>query len=307
MVLFTLTLCLVLHGPILSCQLQGFDPYTGVRVGEASHPGPGGRDAARRKKQEKIILSGLQELLAKIDGIDTEESDAEPSAVRGRSPTPRGPRPCPPAARSESPGWQVKGKGKREIRKGKGKAEGLKPRSPSPKAPLSPARTVSFAPLQKPEAQTGTAQEKSLFAQLKALIMECDVQGTDGLLSKVRTLVSSQLSNNAGPRPPNRVATAVPLPAATAPARQTTNEPNANLGKGKGKGYNTTHVVQVAICQKWWPGKVISATKAVQALDEGCAPDASLVVATWEQCRNLRVLAAAHKLDAKLAIVCSDL
>ena len=51
----------------------------------------------------------------------------------------------------------------------------------------------------------------------------------------------------------------------------------------------------------------MSATKAVQTLDEGCAPDASLVVATSEQCRKLRVLAAAHKLHPKLAIVCSDL
>ena len=88
------------------------------------------------------------------------------------------------------------------------------------------------------------------------------------------------------------------------PLKQAAVVPRANKGKGKGQG---AHPVQVAVCQKWWPGKVVAATKALSRLDEGCAPDASLVVATWEQCKNFRVLAAAHKLDAKLAIVCSDL
>ena len=43
--LLTLSLCLYLHTSILYVQMQEWDPYNGTRVGEASHPGPGGRDA----------------------------------------------------------------------------------------------------------------------------------------------------------------------------------------------------------------------------------------------------------------------
>lgn len=43
-----------------------------------------------------------------------------------------------------------------------------------------------------PAVTVNKKQERSLLAQLKALILECDTQGTDGLLAKVRALVLSQ-------------------------------------------------------------------------------------------------------------------
>ena len=83
--------------------------------------------------------------------------------------------------------------------------------------PLPPLGRL-FRSLAKPETQAGTAQERSLLAQLKALVVECDAHGTDGLLSKVRTLVSSQINANASPDPPSRAVAAVAPPAVTAQA-----------------------------------------------------------------------------------------
>ena len=238
----------------------------GIRVGEAAHPGPGGRDAARRKSQEKVILSGLREPPKSIT-----------SMVKSRIPS---------RALSEA--------GVRYLA------------SLARLVPLPLGLRVQVGRLKERERETlGKGKLLGGFlAQLKALVMECDAQGTDGLLAKVRTLVSKQLGANTSPAPPSRTGGAVPPPAATAPAKQVAVVPRVHKGKGKGQG---ALPAQVAICQKWWPGKVVAATKALSKLGEGCAPDASLVVTTWEQCKSLRVLAAAHKLDAKLAIVCSDL
>ena len=47
--------------------------------------------------------------------------------------------------------------------------------------------------------------------------------------------------------------------------------------------------------------------KASSKLEEVVPREATLIVAPWDQCKSLRVLVAAHKLDTKIALVCNDL
>ena len=260
------------------------------------HGGGGGAGAAasKRQRQEQKLLLGLQALLASLSE-DDDPAEVRPQSSpqpRGRSPTPRevssGPRDR--VSRSPSPGWQVKGKGKKGLvgKGGKGKGTGG-----SPNDGTDPPRRVSFDPPNARQPSPACASEATLLAQLKALVLQCETKGTAGLLGSLKALVQS-------PTPAPQVQPQSRAPAAVWPS------PVGN--KGKGKSERSAQAPQSwAIDSRWWPGKLCSASTLEKDLEDGEEPgDDVAAVVTLEQAKASRGLAAAHTLKNKVALILKD-
>ena len=157
-------------------------------------------------RQEKLLLEGLRALLTQIEEVDDDDGPAP--VARGRSPA-RSASPnfrvssrSPPAARSESPGWQCKGSGK-TARKGKGgKGQG----TASPAAPVlgaAPAATFRApSPKRVGFASQADDADASLLAKLKALLVECEVHGTRNLRARLGSLLEVPVSTPTAPARP---------------------------------------------------------------------------------------------------------
>ena len=195
---------------------------------------------------------GLQALLSSLndDGSD-HESEAVQSPRRGRSPTPKHPTPS-DRSRSHSPGWQVVGKGKRGPKGGPGKGKGGS-------SDDVPPRRVSF---QAPVAQTPpqTQVEATLLAQLKALVLQCEATGTQGLLGKLKALaqVPGPVARSPLPGPaPRLVPGTAPRPGPKLESAPQSRAPSGTpaLGKGSGKSRKGAQGQQSwAIDTKWQLG-----------------------------------------------------
>ena len=260
------------------------------------HGGGGGAGAAasKRQRQEQKLLLGLQALLASLSE-DEDPAEVGPQSSpqpRGRSPTPRevssGPRDR--TSRSPSPGWQVKGKGKKGLlgKGGKGKGTGG-----SPNDGTDPPRRVSFEPPNARQPSPACSSEASLLAQLKALVLQCETKGSHGLLGSLKALVQS-------PTPAPQV-----QPQSRAPAVAWAS-PSGN--KGKGKSERSAQAPQSwAVDSKWWPGKLCSASTLEKHLEDGEEPgDDVAAVVTLEQAKASRGLAVAHELKSKVALILKD-
>jgi hypothetical protein len=130
--------------------------------------GAGGSATTARKRQEKMLLEGLKSLLSNLD-----ESTTTDAAPRSQSPNP-------PAQRQ---------RGRSPERKGKGKGKGKDHQDPANR----PERSRSASP-----KHVTFQEDNSLLAQLKALVMKCDVHGEGSLLQDLKTLVL-RFSQNNGP------------------------------------------------------------------------------------------------------------
>ena len=190
-------------------------------------------------------MEGLQALLARIE--DVQDDELEKSRGRGRSPkgsdsgrshSPKGKGP-----RSPSPEWQVRGrrKGKglpKDNDKGKGKGSELGPAG----SLKSGVRKVGFATPNPEQSETQTF-ERNLLAQLKALILECENSGTDGILTKVRRLAQAfPAEGTQQPKPRAQAEVAVP------------KRPKKPAGGPRGGSGSAT----LALDSRWWPGALLT-------------------------------------------------
>ena len=299
------------------------------------HGGGGGAARTKRERQEALVLSGLQDLLAKLDCLgdeDAREGNTYPpdgQSQRGRSPTPRSCSPglaaaaaAPSRSRSPSPGWQVKGKGKSGFARGKGKGEGdargkgpgkgkagAKGDTPLARSPsFSPHsdRRVVFASGERNSELSHTAEEASILARLKALVLECETQGPGGIIPKLRKLAQSKhgaVETRAKSPGRNGVEHRHQQPPAS-----TTQAPARFPAKsaGKGKQSLTRLSREPRIDAGWWPGRISGASAFDKVLFDGTEPTASLVVASLAQVKCWRELAATHSLQAKVALLCPE-
>ena len=119
---------------------------------------------------KKNLLQGLKDLLSNLD--------TPPGSPRGRQNARSFDQKETP--RDDSPGWEVKGRGKR-VKRGKGKGNGQRPRlGPETSYRESRPRTVTFE----------QDSDNSLIARLKALILEHETHRSGNLVTKLKRLIS---------------------------------------------------------------------------------------------------------------------
>ena len=236
------------RGFVFPSDLCDFDP--GPRTLFWSTGGAGGAAATKRQRQEKFILEGLRSFL--LGSTAWGETAPAPVPDVGVAPllAARGERAASPARpRSSSPGWQTvgrKGKGK-GIEKGPAKGKVAEPREPSP-------RKVVFA-----DSEPG---HKTLLAQLKALVLEAETQGSANLVTSLQKLVG-QYGPPAG----------APSPART---------PAAKVSQGARSAPVVASATDLRLNTKWWKGTVMSSAKLAEALDAADIPANHATVTTLE-------------------------
>ena len=230
------------------------------------HGGAAGASVTNRKKQEKVLLEGLQQLLQSLPQ-NQQSSD------------------------SESDGWEVKGKGK--GKRGRRSRNGFNAGSEnthgqgdlSPSSPRSPRR-VSFQ-------EDSTGPSVNLLAELKALILAAETNGTKDLLVNLRSLVNRCV--NPGPNKPSGTGN---------PDPRTWQRPSPKIKPKPTPGPQFASVSAPKIDKNWW--QTISASRVEESLELGEEPPGDIALCTLEQAKKLKVLAEAHRLEKPFALLCWD-
>ena len=232
------------------------------------HAGAGGSATTARKRKEDQLLKGLQQLLSSI-----EDSPEEPD--RSRSP---------------SPGWQVKGKGKERGRsptKRKGKGKGGSAPALSPEKPL---RGRSSSP------KHVTFQEgNGLLGQLKALVLEAEVNGEGNLFQRLKHLVMSFSPPIPGPK---RRPKPDPKVVRDKPKHEATEATAKETPKGM--------VPRIKLDHTWWNESLTSLKRLYEALDVAEEPGGTLSTASFRDVVQIRALAETHNLTKPFALITFD-
>ena len=212
--------------------------------------GAAGAAKTSRKRQESLLLNGLRDLLLQVGQGEKEEVSEQPSLHRRPSPARGRGRGCerdrsPQRSRSPSPGWIVKGKGKRIGKP----TDSIKPPVAFDSTKLggkkgkggsvaTAEKRVQF--LEKPQSQVGGGA--TLLAQLKALVLEADMHGCHDLVPRLSGLVQTFTKEPEERAPPK------------APA-----EPRPRSQR------QADHKIDKA----WWPQGLVPFKKVCEALDAG--------------------------------------
>ena len=302
LVLLSVSLCLLLGGSEVF-RNECWNCLLGMRVGEASNPGPpGGAAATKRVRVEKFLWEGLNDMLAKVDSLMSDS--CSPSRGRSRSPSPA--RGRSPQRRAEQDSEWTQVVGRKGNNKGKGKGKG---RNAGWSDESSLPREVKFA-----EDDPGG----QLLACLKALILECEVQGTKNLLPKLKTLVQrgtggTHTKDGCSPLSPRRAVSPILRPAGGGGRGPRPNQVPAGPSRlsvqtpKDAKPQRSEPLKPWIVNQVWWPGKVASFAKFAQTVDMGKVPEADITVATLAEALELKALVVAHGLSLKAAVICKDL
>ena len=250
--------------------------------------GAAGAAKTSRKRQESLLLNGLRDLLLQVGQGEQEEVSEQPSLHRRPSPARGRGRGgerdrSPQRSRSPSPGWIVKGKGKRigkptdSINKPPVAFDSTKPGGKKGKggSVATAEKRVQF--LEKPQNQVGGGA--TLLAQLKALVLEADMHGCHDLVPRLSGLVQTFTKEPEERTPPK------------APA-----EPRPRSQR------QADHKIDKA----WWPQGLVPFKKVCEALDAGEEPAGEITLAGFEQIVSLQALAKTHNVSKSFALVCSN-
>ena len=231
--------------------------------------GGGGAEVTKRQRQEKILMEGLQALLARIEDVQDDQRFflVDPIARRAKA--------CPRTTTRE---------------KGREANLGLRP----------PPRVGKLAslPLILNSLRLKPLSAICLHSSLKALILECENSGTDGILTKVRRLAQAfPAEGTQQPKPRAQAEVAVP------PPRANDKRPKKPAGGPRDGSGSAT----LALDSRWWPGKLCSPKALDKRLEEGEDPGSDLaVVLSLEEALSCRRLAAVHSLQSKVALILRD-
>ena len=242
--------------------------------------GAAGSAATHRRSAEKNLLQGLKDLLSNLD--------TPPGSPRGRQNARSFDQKETP--RDDSPGWEVKGRGKR-VKRGKGKGNGQRPRlGPETSYRESRPRTVTFE----------QDSDNSLIARLKALILEHETHRSGNLVTKLKRLISEQtsldVSQNSHMNTPVKGTGKTKASIVSKPAQR----PSA--------AHKTPTPVHAwpKLDPGWWTKAHIGAKQLIDTLDVGKSPNATVACVSMADCTKIRALAEAHDINHKLALVCVD-
>ena len=235
------------------------------------HGGAGGSAATARKRNDKQLLEGLRQLLQTCDNPSDNSRGRQNrdgrSGDRSRSPSP-----------AQDTSWVQVAKGGKPRKRGKGKGAGEFVSNNNFQSTPSSPRRVTFD-----TEHTKDDGNKTLLAQLRALIMEAEVDQGFNLRQGLLKLVNQQSGPKNQPESKDRSVTWPKPKTAPTPARQ-----------------------HLHVHQQWWSGAQVSPKKALDKLEQGEVPEGNLIVATWQDCENMKAIAASHKIEAKVALIASD-
>jgi len=179
-----------------------------------------------------------------------------------------------------------------DLQNAKGKGKGKDHQDPANR----PERSRSASP-----KHVTFQEDNSLLAQLKALVMKCDVHGEGSLLQDLKTLVL-RFSQNNGPANKGE-------PKQPTDKKQRWND-NKEWATPKKDEAPWVEVVRkkrtqqrIQLQNRWWPEPATNNTTVLDALDEGKEPPGNLAITSTANAAKYRELAAVHKIKKKNMIL----